>query len=700
MLCDATGLPLQVTDPMATIARYERDAFGRVVAATDATGATTRWHWTAEGRLLRRTAPDGTVETWTYDGEGNCLSHQNPVGAVTSFEYTYFDLVAARTGPDGVRREFVHDTELRLVQVLNPDGSAWSYEYDAVGRLVAEVDFDGRGRRYAYDGAGRLSSRTNALGQTVHYERNALGQMVRKDAAGLITTFAYAPSGRLVAARGPDAFLSLELDERGLRRSETVNGRTLSCSYDELGRRTSRRTPGGATSTWRYDAAGRAVELTASEHAVVFHRDESGRETGVRFGEAVTLAHTFDARGRLATQSVLSDIDVVQRRAFSYRPDGALIGVHDQLNGSGSFELDGAGRVTAVRAQDWTETYAYDDEGNQTFADWPDVYAGHEATGQRTYAGTRILRAGGVRYEHDDAGRIVLRQKARLSRKPDTWRYVWDAEDRLVSLTTPDGSRWIYRYDPLGRRVAKQRVAADGGDVLEETLFTWDGHTLCEQTTEQKPNSRSVVLTWDHQRGRPLVQRERLVDREASPSLVDERFFAIVTDLVGTPTELIGSRGDIAWRARATLWGTTTWNANATAYTPLRFPGQYFDAETGLHYNYFRTYDPETARYLAPDPLGLAAAPNPVTYVHNPHTWIDPLGLAPECGEPAGRTFEEAKVLALREAGIPEGAEPLEVDEFVSARGPEWQGSPQLMTDITNPSSTRKRSTSIPTGRT
>ncbi len=78
---------------------------------------------------------------------------------------------------------------------------------------------------------------------------------------------------------------------------------------------------------------------------------------------------------------------------------------------------------------------------------------------------------------------------------------------------------------------------------------------------------------------------------------------------------------------RTTLWGTTTWTADSTAYTPLRFPGQYFDRATGLHYNYFRYYDPETARYTTPDPLGLAPSPNPTTYVPNPHAELDPLGL-------------------------------------------------------------------------
>jgi RHS repeat-associated protein len=123
---------------------------------------------------------------------------------------------------------------------------------------------------------------------------------------------------------------------------------------------------------------------------------------------------------------------------------------------------------------------------------------------------------------------------------------------------------------------------------------------------------------------------------------VGERFFAITTDLIGTPTELVTEAGEVAWHAQRTLWGTTTWNRNATTHTPLRFPGQYHDPETGLHHNYYRHYDPETARYTTPDPLGLAPAPNPTTYVHNPHTWTDPLGLAPRCLNETGKEGKDA----------------------------------------------------------
>ncbi|MEU2560082.1 putative T7SS-secreted protein [Streptomyces longispororuber] len=676
--CDAAGLPVETVDPLGAVTRYERDAFGRPVAVTDPLGATTRLEWTVEGHLARRVAPDGTTESWTYDGEGNCTAYVDALGAVSTYEYTHFDLLSARTGPDGVRYEFTHDTELRLTRVTNPQGLTWSYAYDAAGRLASETDFDDRTLTYAHDAAGRLRARTNALDQTVTFERNALGQVTRKEVDGRATTFAYDLTDQLAQATGPDGTtLTLLRDRFGRLRSETVDGRALTYTYDALGRRTGRTTPAGSVSTWTYDAAGRRTRLTTSGRTIDFAYDATGREVARDVAGFAAFTNAFDELGRLTGQTVTArDGHAVQHRAYSYRADGHLVGVDDLLNGARRFDLDPAGRVTAVHAANWTETYAYDEAGNQTTADWPATHPGHEATGPRAYTGTALTRAGAVRYEHDALGRVILRRKTRLSRKPDTWRYTWDAEDRLTSATTPDGTVWRYAYDPLGRRTAKLRMAPDGTTVTERTDFTWDGTTLCEQTTTAPAHlPNPVTLTWDHAGLRPIVQTERIAPRgapeageepgadthtgptwthatthppsetsdspaasglqpasAASPASqpeIDSRFFAIVTDLVGTPSELVDERGEIAWRTRSTLWGTTAWTADSTTYTPLRFPGQYFDPETGLHYNYFRHYDPECGRYLTSDPLGLAPAPNPVTYVQNPHTWTDVLGLSP-----------------------------------------------------------------------
>ncbi|MFE0174945.1 DUF6531 domain-containing protein [Streptomyces sp. NPDC059002] len=628
--CNPAGLPESITDPLGATTRYGRDAFGRPVTCTDPLGNVTRMEWTVEGNLTLRVTPDGSSESWTYDGEGNCTTHTDAMGAVSRYEYAPFDLLAARTGPDGVRHTFTHDSELRLTRVTNPQGLTWDYEYDPAGRLRSETDFDGRALRYRHDAADRLVSRSNALGRDTHFAYDELGQIVRQTVDGISTTFAYDAAGQLTRAVAPQARVDFRHDLNGRLLSESVNGRTTSYRYDALGRRISRTTPSGATSGYTYDAAGNLAALDTAGRTIAFEYDPSGQETIRRIGADIGVSSTYDARGRLTLQSVTGGGGrAVRRRAYDYRADGNLVGLDDDLHGTRHFDVDPAGRVTAVRAEAWSESYAYDAVGNQTQASWPVAEPGAEATGTRTYEGTRITRAGAVRYEHDALGRIVLRQKTRLSRKPDTWRYAWDAEDRLASVITPDGTHWRYLYDPLGRRIAKQRLAADGVSVVEQVEFSWDGATLCEQTTTADELPSPVTLTWDHQDLHPVAQTERIGADDASQEEIDSRFFAIVTDLVGTPSELIDEQGDIAWHSRTTLWGTTTGEARGAAYTPLRFPGQYFDPETGLHYNYFRTYDPETSRYLSPDPLGLAPSDNPNGYVDNPHSWTDPLGLAP-----------------------------------------------------------------------
>lgn len=129
----------------------------------------------------------------------------------------------------------------------------------------------------------------------------------------------------------------------------------------------------------------------------------------------------------------------------------------------------------------------------------------------------------------------------------------------------------------------------------------------CTGTTRRPGSPDELSLTWDHDGYTALTQVESKSAVDAPQDIIDQRFFAIITDQIGTPTELVDETGRIAWRSRSPLWGTTVWNRDATAHTPLRFPGQYFDAETQLHHNYFRTYDPETARYLTLDPLGLGS---------------------------------------------------------------------------------------------
>jgi RHS repeat-associated protein len=530
-----------------------------------------------------------------------------------------------------------------------------------------------------------------------------------------VTTFAHDAAGRVVRATNTDADVAFLRDPLGRVLAETCNGRTVTSTYDALGRRVRRATPSGAESRWDFDDNSLPLALHTSGRTVRFAHDAAGRQVARSLDTGVTLTQEWDVSHRLLSQTVTAggpgtarQARLLQHRTYGYSPDGYVTDIDDMLVGLRRFDLDPARRVTAVRGTGWEERYAYDAAGNVTDASWPVPAAASAlavaptqqadgldrvdgaARGGREYAGTLIRRAGNVRYEHDAQGRVTLRQQKRLSAKPRTWRYTWDADDRMTGITTPDGQRWRYRYDPFGRRIAKQRLGDDGG-IAEQVNFTWDGVVLAEQVHSLgnrldgiAASMRVTTWEWDSASFRPLTQTEhrpsaRTVfhhSNETGPSRgivgdpsypgsnsrlgypgypgypgrasddyagrnttegpdnagqewFDARFYAIVTDLVGTPTELVDPGGDFGWHARTTLWGASPPPADGDVDCPLRFPGQYHDGEAGLNYNYHRHYDPATGRYTSADPLGLAPSPNPHTYVHNPLAWLDPLGLSP-----------------------------------------------------------------------
>uniref|UniRef100_UPI0015D010BC RHS repeat-associated core domain-containing protein n=1 Tax=Pseudomonas fluorescens TaxID=294 RepID=UPI0015D010BC len=96
----------------------------------------------------------------------------------------------------------------------------------------------------------------------------------------------------------------------------------------------------------------------------------------------------------------------------------------------------------------------------------------------------------------------------------------------------------------------------------------------------------------------------------------------------GTPQELTDPDGEIVWSAHYRAYGQISRLDIGKIDNPLRFQGQYFDPESGLHYNRHRYYNPDIGRYLTPDPVKLAGGINAYQYAPNPTAWVDPLGLS------------------------------------------------------------------------
>ena len=290
-----------------------------------------------------------------------------------------------------------------------------------------------------------------------------------------------------------------------------------------------------------------------------------------------------------------------------------------------------------MHAHGWTESYAYDAAGNLTRATAP----AHEASGEREFDGT-LIRSARAAPRTNTTPRAAWCAGPQTAQRPEPHLDV-RLERRGPPRRRrghPDGDSWRYAYDPLGRRISKHRLA-DDGTAADRTDFTWDDTRLAEQTG---PDGK--VITWDYAPGthRPLAQTR--------PQAVDRGLQRLASRAAGRGTAsdhtapLPRRRHRLPWAPRRN-WSLRTASlglaaphqlcgapasrhrTDDTVDCPLRFPGQYADAETGLHYNYFRYYDPENARYISPDPLGLDPAPNHHAFVENPFSWLDPLGLAP-----------------------------------------------------------------------
>ena len=114
----------------------------------------------------------------------------------------------------------------------------------------------------------------------------------------------------------------------------------------------------------------------------------------------------------------------------------------------------------------------------------------------------------------------------------------------------------------------------------------------------------------------------------------EQKLYYFHTDQIGTPLEMTDAGGSIVWQATYKAWGAVEKLAVNEVEQNLRFQGQYFDDETGLHYNTFRYYDPEVGRFVTQDPIGLIGGENLYQYAPNSIGWSDPWGWS--CNRPGG----------------------------------------------------------------
>ncbi|SNU80260.1 Cell wall-associated polypeptide CWBP200 [Neisseria zoodegmatis] len=242
--------------------------------------------------------------------------------------------------------------------------------------------------------------------------------------------------------------------------------------------------------------------------------------------------------------------------------------------------------------------------------------------GRNIGKGNRLEAYNGTEYTYDALGNMIYRQ---LPDGESQW-FQYDSENQLIraEIKKPKGNTeiWEYAYDPFGRRLSKERKdkLAWTSTAPKRTHFVWDGTRLLQEYTYK--GSYTYVYT-DQDSYEPLAQ---IFDNAKDGRQYLSYFH---NDQIGIPREMTDQYGNLLWYGSYSAWGSLASEKRIyeNIHQPFRLQNQYCDEETGLHYNFFRYYEPDTGRFVNQDPIGLWGGDNFYSFAPNIQNWIDVLGL-------------------------------------------------------------------------
>ncbi|SIP72418.1 Complete genome; segment 11/17 [Xenorhabdus innexi] len=666
--------------PNEETTELELDILGRLHQLTDALKQQTHYHYSDDhaslnGSLTEVKLPDGVTQQVEYDSERRVVAITDGESRTTRYQYGAFDLLVQVTRPNGTTLRFGYDRLTRLNSVTASTGEIYRYERDAAGQIIREIDFTGRILDYKYDKLGRRIQTSYPDGQQLRWYYSIMGLLVKQESwqpkdnllvLKTTTTYEYNKRHQLVKATNDDAIVEYEYDKIiGFPIRERINGREIIREWDELTGRPISESVDGNILHFGYNLSGSLNHFQLNQHTpLIFQHDALGRETVRESANGFILASRYTAASLLAHQSAGQATqffrETLAQNDPHFPPQASAV--------NRSWHYDRARNVKVIDDSRWGQTrynynandqilhtlfegtrlyeeqFCYDDNGNLSQHLPTDAQGAIAQISQHQKAG-RVVQQGNTRYRYDDNGRLVEKTEHHDGFRPQIWRYHWNIQNQLIYCETPDGSRWQYRYDAFGRRLQKLKIH-DGklasinlqlwlagkpdleprADAIMGHNYLWSGDQLIEETPIYADATPA-----EGQRIRWLYVPGSLTP---SARFEKDKLHYVVSDHQGTPREMLNEQGVPVWAQRLTTWGKAERSqviaSNDSDYhvnCNLRFAGQYEDEESGLYYNRFRYYNPDTAQYISPDPIGLAGGFNPYSYVHNPTNFIDPLGL-------------------------------------------------------------------------
>lgn len=620
---DPVGNLIQVTQPDGSFFAYSYDAAHRLTGVSDALGnrlaysldaasnrtqeqaltaanavARTRsYAYDQVNRLIQSLGAQGQTTAYAYDQNSNLTSLTDPLNAVTQYDYDTLNRLAGMLDPNYGSTDYTYDANDHLTSVTDPRNLTTSYAWDGLDNPLSVTSPDTGTTNKIYDAAGNLISATDARGKTTTYSYDALNRLTQeKFADGQTITRQYDQGanglGHLTTLLDPTGSFTWTYNQQGrpLTRQQTTNGikLTTSYSYDAAGRLATLTYPSGKTLAYSYDAAGRMIGIARGALSLLSQISYTpfGPATGWLEGNGKSYLRTLDQDGRILGidfgGASLTAIDL------DYDAADRIQGMTETGLPFKSFDYDALGRLTDYASgADWV-AYDYDANGNRLETSTP------AGTTTYSYAATSNRLTG--------LSGLIPTTKALA-----TSNYVYDARGRLTQATV-NGVTTNYGLNGLGQRVSKSGATT--------TLFVYDeaGHLLGEYNAA----------------GQPIQETVWFGDTPVAV-LTGGGTYYVNANHIDSPHVITNGSGQPVWGWDPIAFGDNPPNQNpsglGTFVYNLRFPGQYYDAETGLHYNMARDYNPALGRYVQSDPIGLEGGINTYGYVGgNPISSFDLLG--------------------------------------------------------------------------
>lgn len=600
------------------------DSDGNRLSSKDGENRVTNYKYDLLGRLTILIDPANNVTELGYDANGNRISMKD--ANLNETKYSYDDLnrlvsIEQLGISPSAMSEYGYDANDNLTSVKDAEGNLTQYSYDALSRRTAEIKPLTQALNYFYDNRNRVDYMLNARGQKIDYNYESWGQLktVEFYANNIINT----PKDRTVLlARDNNGNLTGVIDDAiqstalytitrdalnrpDLNTIKYISGgdRILNYDYDRYNNRSKLTFIDGVDTfvhDYNYNKLNQleSAFLPGTQNYVLNYYNNDYLKT-LMHPNALSTAYLYDANGPVKSITTTGIVGQIEQFAYTY-DNLRNIDTQTDKNGLHDYNYDGLNRLTytirPVVPGLINESYVYDKVGNRELSSDASLYDYDN--------NNRMSKSPGLTYSYDDDGNTLSRTDGSL--------FGYDKNNRLLSFSKASITA-SYQYGPTARRLSK---IVNGN----KTWFLWDGDDLiAEFNNTGIREKRYAYFNEDH-----------------APVQVQDinGIYTVHTDHLDTPRYLTDSSQQVIWRSVQQSFGQATVDEdvdnNAVNVTfNVRFPGQYYDAESGLHYNFFRDYDPSTGRYVQSDPIGLDGGLNTYGYVGgNPLYWIDPLGLA------------------------------------------------------------------------